>query len=45
VASQVGAEYEHYQAPVSIAYYTYWSDWVFDGSALCLAPGRAATST
>ena len=38
IAHQVGAEYEQYQAPVSIAYYSYWSGSSFDGIALFLAP-------
>ena len=42
VAQQVGAEYEHYQPPVSIAYYSYWSGCSLDGVAMYLAPGRAA---
>jgi flavin-dependent dehydrogenase len=42
VAHQVGAEYEQYQAPVSIAYYSYWSGCAFDGISLFLAPGHAA---
>jgi flavin-dependent dehydrogenase len=42
IAHQVGAEYEHYQAPVSIAYYSYWSGCSFKGVSLFLAPGRAA---
>jgi len=41
-AHQVGAEYEHYQSPVSIAYYSYWSGYTFDGVAMYFAPGRAA---
>ena len=42
VAQQVGAEYTHYQAPVSIAYFSYWSGCAPDGVAMYLAPGRAA---
>jgi flavin-dependent dehydrogenase len=42
VAEQVGAEYEHYQRPVSIAYYSYWTGCSLDGVAMYLAPGRAA---
>jgi flavin-dependent dehydrogenase len=42
IAHQVGAEYTHYQRPVSIAYYSYWSGCSFDGVALHFAPGLAA---
>jgi len=42
IAHQVGAEYEHYQAPASIAYYAYWSGSAFNRFSLFLAPGQAA---
>jgi 2-polyprenyl-6-methoxyphenol hydroxylase-like FAD-dependent oxidoreductase len=42
VARQVGAEYDHYQLPVSFAYFSYWSGASLDGVAMYLAPGRAA---
>ena len=42
IAQQVGAEYEHYQPPVSFAYYSYWSGARVDGIAMYFAPGRAA---
>jgi flavin-dependent dehydrogenase len=42
IAHQVGAEYEHYQPPVTIAYYSYWSGCALDSVAMYLAPGRAA---
>src|SRR5579859_8005366 len=42
IAHQVGAEYEHYQSPVSIAYYSYWSGYRFDGVAMYFGQGRAA---
>jgi flavin-dependent dehydrogenase len=42
IARQVGAEYDHYQPPVTFAYYTYWSGANVDGVALYFGPGRAA---
>lgn len=42
VARQVGAAFEHYQPPVTIAYYTYWSGCQVDGLALHFGAGRAA---
>jgi flavin-dependent dehydrogenase len=42
IAQHVGAEYLHYQPPVSFAYYSYWSGCALDRVAMYLAPGRAA---
>jgi flavin-dependent dehydrogenase len=42
IAQQVGAGYEHYQAPVSIAYYSYWSGYASDGVAMYFRPGSVA---
>jgi flavin-dependent dehydrogenase len=43
IAHQVGAAYEQYTPPVSIAYYTYWSGcFPPDAVGLHFAPGRAA---
>jgi flavin-dependent dehydrogenase len=42
IAQQVGAKYTSYAAPVSFAYYTYWSGCTLDRVALYLEPGRAA---
>jgi 2-polyprenyl-6-methoxyphenol hydroxylase-like FAD-dependent oxidoreductase len=42
VAHQVGAPYTHYAAPVSIAYFTYWSRANVNRLMLEFAPGRVA---
>jgi flavin-dependent dehydrogenase len=42
IAHQVGAGYEHYEPPVSIAYYTYWTGVQSEGLSLHFAPGRLA---
>jgi flavin-dependent dehydrogenase len=42
VAHKVGAEYEHYQPSVSMAYYSYWSGCSLDGLLFAFGPGRAA---
>jgi 2-polyprenyl-6-methoxyphenol hydroxylase-like FAD-dependent oxidoreductase len=42
IASEVGAAYVHYQQPVSLAYFSYWSGCACDGIQLYFAPGRLA---
>ena len=42
VGHQVGAAYTHYQPPVSIAYYTYWSGAHVAELQLHFGPGRVA---
>ena len=42
VAHQVSAPYTHYAAPVSIAYFTYWTGATVDSLLLEFATGRLA---